>query len=62
MMPPSALVRLFVELEELELPPRFAMLLLINDAMIACADSALVEDVVPEEPDVLAARELMRLW
>jgi hypothetical protein len=53
------LPRVFVELlEELELEPplRSAIELSMNDEMIDCADSMLVEDVVPEVvPDELAA-------
>jgi hypothetical protein len=66
MMLPSALVEL---LEELEVePPRSAIELSMKDEMIDWADSALVEDdvpdVVPEELEVLElpARALIRLW
>ena len=62
MMLPSALVEL---LEELELSLRFEMELSMNDEMIDCADSALVEavvpDVVPEELEVLPVKALIRL-
>ena len=67
MMLPSGLVELPVELEELalELPPRSAIELSMNDEIIDCADSALVEgvvpDVVPEELEVLPVRALIRL-
>jgi hypothetical protein len=43
---PSALVELLEELA-LELPLRFAIELSMNDEIIDCADSALLEDVVP---------------
>jgi hypothetical protein len=46
MMLPSALVELLEELE-LEVPPRSAIELSMNDKIIDCADSVLVEDVVP---------------
>jgi hypothetical protein len=62
MMLPSALVEL---LEELELSLRFEMELSMNDEIIDCADSALVEavvpDVVPEELEVLPVKALIRL-
>jgi hypothetical protein len=63
-MLPSALVELLEELE-LELPPRSAIELLMNDEIIDCADAALVEDVapdvVPEELEVLPVRAFIRL-
>ena len=63
MMLPSALVELLEELE-FELP-RSAIELSMNDEMIDCADSALVEDVapdvVPEELDVVPVNALIRL-
>jgi hypothetical protein len=63
MMLPSALVELLEELE-LELPLRSAIELSTNDEIIDGADSALVEDVVPdvepEEFEVLPVRALMR--
>lgn len=63
MMPPSALVELLGELE-LALPLRSAIELSTNDEIIDCADSALVEDVVPdvvpEEFEELPVRALMR--
>ena len=67
MMLPSGLVELPVELEELalELPLRSAIELSMNDEIIDCADSALVEavvpDVVPEELEVLPVKALIRL-
>jgi len=64
MMPPSIPVESLEELE-LELPPRSAIELSMNDEMIDCADSALVEDVapdvVPEELDVVPVNALIRL-
>ena len=63
MMLPSALVELLEELE-FELP-RSAIELSMNDEMIDCADSALVEDVVPgavlEEFALPPVRALNRL-
>jgi hypothetical protein len=64
MMPPSALVELLEGLE-LELPPRSAIELSMNEEIIDCADSALVADVapdvVPEELEPLPVRALSRL-
>jgi hypothetical protein len=63
MMLPSELLEV---LEELELPPRFAIELSTNDEMIDCADAALVDDVVPdavpEELEALAVRALIMFW
>jgi hypothetical protein len=63
MMLPSALPVL--DALELELPPRPAIELSMNDEIIDCADSALVEevvpDVVPEELELLPVRALIRL-
>ncbi len=63
MMLPSALVELLGELE-LVLPLRSAIELSTNDEIIDCADSALVEDVVPdvvpEELEVLPVKALIR--
>lgn len=63
MMLPSALVELLEELE-LVLPLRSAIELSTNDEIIDCADSALVEDavpdVVPEEFEVLPVKALIR--
>ncbi len=67
MMLPTALADLLVELAEFELEvlPRSAIEPSMNDEMIDCTESALVEDVepfvVPEELGVLAVRELIRL-
>jgi hypothetical protein len=64
MMLPSAPVELLEGLE-LELPPRSAIELSMNEEMIDCADSALVEDVVPgavlEEFALPPVRALNRL-
>jgi hypothetical protein len=64
MMLPRALFELLEELG-LELPLRSATELSMNDEIIDCAASALVEgmasDVVPEEFEVLPVRALMRL-
>ena len=63
MMLPSALVELLGALE-LVLPLRSAIELSTNDEIIDCADSALVEDVVPdvvpEELEVLPVKALIR--
>jgi hypothetical protein len=62
MMLPTALVELLEELE-FELP-RFAIELSMNDEIIDCADSALVEgapEFVPAELEVPPARALIRL-
>jgi hypothetical protein len=63
MMLPSALVELLEEFE-LVLPLRSAIELSTNDEIIDCADSALVEDVVPavvpEEFEVLPVKALIR--
>jgi hypothetical protein len=67
MILPSALVELSVAFEELEfeVPLRSAIELSMNDEMIDCADTALVEDlvpdVVPEELEVPPSRELIKL-
>jgi hypothetical protein len=67
MMLPSALVEPPVGFEELALepPPRSAIELSMNEEIIDCTDSALVEavvpDVVPEELEVLPVRALIRL-
>lgn len=58
MMLPVALVEL---LEALELPPRSAIELSMNDAMIVCAEAALDADVVPVALDALPVRALSRL-
>jgi hypothetical protein len=60
MMLPSALVE---PLEELEVPPRSAIELSMNEEITDCTDSALVEDVVPvrEELEVLPVRAFIRL-
>ena len=62
MMLPSALFEAFEELA-FELP-RSAIELSMNDEIIDCADSALVEgvvpDVVPEEFEVLPVKALIR--
>jgi len=63
-IPPRAPVELVEELEP-ESPPRSAIELSMNDEIIDCADSALVEGVVADEaPDefaVLPVRALIRL-
>ena len=59
MMLPSALVEL---LEELELAlPRFAIEPSMKDEIIDSADSAFVEEDVPEELGVLPVSALIRL-
>ena len=62
-MPPIAPVELLDEFG-LELALRSAIEASMNDEIIDCADSALVEDVVPdvvpEEFEVLPVRALMR--
>jgi hypothetical protein len=64
MMLPSEPVELLEELE-LELPLRSAIELSMNDEIIDCADSAVVEDVVPdvvpEGLEALPVRALIRL-
>ncbi len=62
MMPPSTPLGLLEELElELELPPRSAIELSMNDEMIDCTDSALAEGVVPEVLEAPPVRALIRL-
>jgi hypothetical protein len=64
MILPSALVEGLEELE-LEVPPRSSIELSMNDEIIDCADSALVEDVMPEvvpvELEALPVRALSKL-
>ncbi len=62
MMLPSGLLEV---LEVLELPPRSAIALSMNEETIDSADAALVEDVVPDVPEeleVLAVRAPIRFW
>jgi hypothetical protein len=64
MILPSAPVELLEELE-LELPPRSAIELSMNDEMIDCADAAPVEavpDVASEELEAPPVSALIRLW
>ena len=66
-MLPSALVGLPVEFEELELelPLRSAMELSMKEEITDCAESALVEDVVPdvvpEELEVPPVRAVIKV-
>ena len=64
MMLPSAPLGLLDEVE-LELPLKFAIELSMNDEIIDCADSALVEAVVSDVPpaalEVPPVRALIRL-
>ena len=66
MMLPSGLLEVLDVLEELELAPRSAIELSMNEEMIDCAEAALVEEVapdaVPAELEVPAVRALMRFW
>jgi hypothetical protein len=48
-------------LAELELAPRFAIERSMKEAMIDCAGSALVEEVVADEPVVLPVSALSRV-
>ncbi len=68
MILPSAFAELLVELVEFELEvlPRSAIELSMNDEMIDCTDSSLVDDfvpdVVPEELGVPAVSDVIKLW
>jgi len=66
MMLPSGLLEVLDVLEELELAPRSAIELSMNEEMIDCAEAALVEEVAPDavpvELEVPAVRALMRFW
>jgi len=63
-MLPSVLAEPLEEFE-LELPPRFAIELSMNDAMIDCAGLALADEVAPdaaaEELELLPASDAIRL-
>jgi hypothetical protein len=62
MMLPSVPVELLGALElELESPLRSAIAPSMKEEMIDCADAALVEDVVPDELDVLPESAPIRL-